>query len=73
MRTSRLRVVILDDEEFVRAAYSMILRHWFEAIDLHMFGDAASAWDELARNEPDLFITDIHHAGMSCSEMLGRS
>jgi DNA-binding NtrC family response regulator len=65
-----LRIVIMDDWEGPRRAYRMILKGNFDGVQILEFAEAQAAWEELARTDPDLFITDINHAGLSCQEML---
>jgi DNA-binding NtrC family response regulator len=72
-RESRsLRIVILDDEEGPRESYSIMLKRLYDGVEILKCGDARDAWQELSRKDPDLFVTDIHHVGMSCPEMLAR-
>lgn len=67
----KLRIVILDDEEGPRRASTAMLKHcWPLGAEILEFEDAADAWRELLRADPDLFITDIAHPGMTCLEML---
>ena len=71
-RTRPLRIVISDDEEGVRESYSAILKSWYDDIEILKFHDSRETWGELLRADPDLFITDIHHALISGPEMLAR-
>src|SRR5664280_1699422 len=66
------RIVILDDCEGPRNSYVVILKEFFSGTELVALEDSNSAWQELVRKAPDLFITDITHVGMSCREMLSR-
>ena len=67
----KLRVVILDDEEGPRQACVMILEScWQQGVEIVEFEGSLDAWKELSRTDPDLFITDIAHTGMTCLEML---
>jgi DNA-binding NtrC family response regulator len=67
-----LRIVVLDDEEGARECYSLVLKWLYDGVEILKFGDARATWEELSHTDPDLFITDIHHVGMSCPEMLAR-
>jgi CheY-like chemotaxis protein len=71
-KTRPPRIVILDDEEAVRESHSLLLKHCYEGVEILKFGDARDAWQELSHRNPDLFITDIHHAWISCEEILSR-
>lgn len=65
------RIVILDDEYCAREIYRLMLGD-FTGLEILDFGDAAAAWTELSRADPDLFITDINHPGMRCADMLAK-
>jgi DNA-binding NtrC family response regulator len=67
-----LRIVVLDDVEGPRRAYAVMLKGWYHRVEMLEFEDAHDAWQELSRTDPDLFITDIQHVGISCKEMLTR-
>jgi FixJ family two-component response regulator len=69
-RTRTLRIVIMDDEDWLREAYSIMLRGWYDGAEVLKFDDPRAALQELSRSHTDLFITDIHHSGMSGAEML---
>jgi DNA-binding NtrC family response regulator len=56
----------------VRESQSLLLKHCYEGVEILKFGDARDAWQELSHRNPDLFITDIHHAWISCEEILSR-
>ena len=67
----KLRVVVLDDEEGPRRACVMILEScWQQGVEILEFEGSLDAWKELSRTDPDLFITDNAHTGMTCLEML---
>ena len=67
-----LRIVVLDDVEGPRRAYAVMLKGWYHRVEMLEFEDAHDAWQELLRTDPDLFISDITHPGISCKEMLTR-
>lgn len=68
-----LRVVVLDDEEGPRrTCVAMLKGCWHHGEEILEFEDARDAWQELSRTDPDLFITDIQHVGISCKEILTR-
>ena len=71
-RTRPPRIVVFDDNEGPRKAYSMILRGCYDGVQILALEDSYAAWQELSRCDPDLFISDITHAGISCKEMLRR-
>jgi len=64
------RIVILDDEQSCRDSYSLMLKWSYDGVGVVQFDDPGAALQELSRSATDLFITDIHHSGMSCAEML---
>jgi CheY-like chemotaxis protein len=70
-RKEPLRVVVLDDEESVWIMYRTILETFYKEVTVVGCHTGDEAWEELSRKDPDLFITDLHHNGMSCPEMLG--
>lgn len=67
-----LRIVVLDDEPFVGEALQMMLRFDLPDSFILTFTDAAAALQELEREGPDLFTTDINHVGMRFPEILDR-
>ncbi|MGD1087139.1 MAG: response regulator [Verrucomicrobiota bacterium] len=72
-KRKKLRIVVLDDEEGARqGCVAMLKSCWPNGAEILEFGDSLDAWQELSRTDPDLFITDIRHAGISCTEMLTR-
>ena len=64
------RVLILDDEEGPREAWSFILKSWYEQIVVVVADNGDDAWQILSKSNFDLFVTDIRHPGKSCQEML---
>jgi DNA-binding NtrC family response regulator len=69
----KLRIVVLDDEEGPRRSCVVCLKGcWPHGEEILEFDDSLDAWQELSRTDPDLFITDIQHVGISCKEMLTR-
>jgi DNA-binding NtrC family response regulator len=71
-RTRSPRIVILDDQEGPRRWHLAVLKDMYEELEIWDFEDSYAAWQELLRTDPDLFITDISHIGISCKEMLTR-
>ncbi len=71
-RKRPLRIVVLDDEPLFQEFYRMLLQDWYEGIVVVRCHNGHEAWAELSRADPDLFITDRAHTGMSCGEMLKR-
>jgi DNA-binding NtrC family response regulator len=63
------RVLILDDEEGPRKAWSFILKHWYEEIEVVVADNGDGAWQALSKSNFDLFVTDIRHPGKSCQEV----
>lgn len=69
----KLRIVVLDDEEGPRRSCAVVLEScWQHGVEILEFEDSREAWQELSSTDPDLFITDIQHVGISCKEMLTR-
>ncbi len=71
-RTHPPRIVVLDDEEGPRRWHLAVLKGMYEGQTILDFEDSDAAWQELLRTDPDLFITDIRHVGISGIEMLKR-
>ncbi len=67
-----LRIVINDDEEGCRVSYSLMLKWSYDGIEILTFNDSRDTWRELSRADPDLLITDIHHALISGPDLLSR-
>jgi DNA-binding NtrC family response regulator len=57
-KTSLVKIVIVDDEEWLLEMIKMVILNAFTNVTLRMFQDAKEAWQELLRADPDLFITD---------------
>ncbi|MDD5138840.1 MAG: response regulator [Verrucomicrobiales bacterium] len=67
----KLRIVVLDDEEGPRrSCVAMFKSCWPNGAEILEFENAHDAWQELSRADPDLFITDITHPGMTCLDTL---
>lgn len=49
-----------------------VVRTYVNDATILTFTDAESAYEELTREDPDLFMTDICHLGMSTDEILAR-
>jgi response regulator RpfG family c-di-GMP phosphodiesterase len=68
------RIVILDDQPEVGECCELMLRKCLfrdlDPLEILTFTDAAKAMSELLREDPDLFITDIHHVGIPCDVMI---
>jgi CheY-like chemotaxis protein len=67
-----LHIVTLDDEPFVGEAIQMMLRFDLPDSFILTFTSAESALQELEREDPDVFTTDINHVGMRFPEILDR-
>jgi CheY-like chemotaxis protein len=70
--TRPLRIVVLDDEPCVREALQLLLRSYLPNSVILTFNDAESALQELEREDPDLFTTDLNHPGRLRGEALLR-
>lgn len=64
------RIVLVDDEEWLREMLELAIRQCFKDADVLSFDSGDQAWQELLRVEPDLFITDICRPGLSGLKML---
>ena len=64
------RIVLVDDEEWLREMLEMAIRQCFKDANVLSFDNGDQAWQELLRVEPDLFITDICRPGLSGLKML---
>jgi CheY-like chemotaxis protein len=65
-----LRIVMLDDEPCFLDCLKLITEGWFRDATILTFGNSRDAMQELTREDPDLFTTDINHVGLCCTEML---
>src|SRR5258708_7885621 len=65
-----LRIVMLDDVEGPLRSTEMVIRSWFKNATVLKFQNGDEALRELAREEPDLLVTDVCHPGPSGYEML---
>jgi DNA-binding NtrC family response regulator len=70
LQTLPPRIVQLDDDIELSETYRVVLQSWYEGGVVVQCAGGDEAWEALSRANPDLFITDIHHPGMSCPEML---
>jgi DNA-binding response OmpR family regulator len=64
------RIVLLEDELGTAKDLELLLRWWFRELDLVVFSNGDEAWTDLCRQDPDLFITDWFHPGLSGAEIL---
>lgn len=64
------KVVVLDDESFVRESLQMILKREFPEARVITFGGSEEALKELLDADPDLFTTDLMHPGISSTSIL---
>lgn len=69
-RLSPPRIVMLDDEPAVLQCLTFVMRLWFKDAVLLTFDSADNATEELAREAPDLFTTDVNHLPPRGYEML---
>jgi CheY-like chemotaxis protein len=66
------RIVLCDDESFLREMMVMVIGMGFKDYELAQCSDGDQAWREICRQAPDLLITDSAHTGMHVQEMLHR-
>lgn len=58
-RASRLRIIVVNDEEGPIQSIIIILQKWYNKdAEVLAFDDSEKAWQELLRTDPDLLITD---------------
>jgi len=60
------RIVIMDDEEHVGVALSMMIHKEFSGTEVLTFTNAAEAMDALLEQPPDILTTDWSHPGRMC-------
>lgn len=60
----------MDDEPPLRAILERIIRSIVSDVSILCFGDANLAWQELMREDPDLFTTDVMHPSATTAEIL---
>ncbi|HQS32057.1 MAG: response regulator receiver protein [Polaromonas sp. 39-63-203] len=67
---SRLRVLIVEDDENTRELYRCQLEEWDLAVDCTFMPSAIEALMDIASMRPDLLITDLSMPGVDGIEML---
>ncbi len=65
-----LRIVVVDDEPYCLEAFELIIRYWFKDVTLLLFSNSSEAWQELAREGPDLLILDMPLSGLEILPLL---
>ncbi len=70
--TRPARIIWLDDESKLIRAVSRLLPDYIKEYSLIACGDGNEALEEIARQAPDLLITDYHHPGARLDEILLR-
>src|SRR5437868_2547471 len=60
-----LRIVIVDDMEGPLRSTEMVIRSWFKNVTVLKSQNGDEALQELAREAPDLLVTDVCHPGLS--------
>lgn len=55
----RPRIVVLDDEPFMREMHNTLLRNLLKEVTVLNFQNGDEAWRELSHTEPDVLITDL--------------
>ena len=63
---------MLDDEPSTLKLLEAVIRVYFKDAIILTFADGDLAYQELVRESPDLFTTDINHLGMRGTEILAR-
>ncbi len=71
-RVGKPRVILLEDSQILSEIMNLCILNWFWDPEVLVFEDGDAAWQELARSEPDLFITDWLHPGADGGELLRR-
>ena len=64
----RMNIVIVDDEESVRALIVEVLVYLNASIT--EFGDGLTAWEHIKSSRTDIVISDVHMDGMKGLELL---
>lgn len=57
--TQNLNVMVVEDDEFLRAAYRDQIASWKQPVDLRLCADGVQAMLEIGRVPPDLLVTDL--------------
>ena len=71
-RTRPPRIVMLDDLSQMLELIKGVLQHSFKDATILTFTNTELAYQELMREDPDLFTIDICHIGMPVDEVLAR-
>lgn len=66
------RIVMIDDLPAVLDTLESLTKIWFKEVTILRFTDAEQAYQELEREAPDLFITDVCHPAPDGDELLRR-
>jgi len=69
-RARQPRIVLVDDEEYLREMMELAIYACFKEAVVLSFGDGDRAWQELMRTPPDLLITDMVRDGLNGWKML---
>ena len=67
---SRLRVLIVEDDEATRELYRINFEEWDLPVDCTWMSSALEAMMDIASMKPDLLVTDLSMAGVDGIEML---
>ena len=62
----------LEDEELLRGLVATIAEGApsLDNLEIHWVADGDEAWNVMASSNPDIFITDLLHPGVSASQLL---
>lgn len=69
-KKSSPRIVLVDDEEWLREMFELAIRNCFKDAVVVSFADGEQAWQELSHTAPDLLITDMNRPGLNGWKML---
>lgn len=66
--TRPARILVLDDEDWLKEMLNLILRKFFRDYTVTETSTGEEAWQEIQRDAPDLIITDYAHHGAPLEE-----
>lgn len=66
------RVLIIDDQESVRAVIAEVLEDWSDPLEVEQAENGQIAWDKIQANPYDLLICDVKMPVMDGFEVLKR-
>ena len=71
-KVSPVRIVHVDDENFLLKMVEVVIRTKFNNVAIQSFHDSNEAWQELSQTDPDILITDDKMPGLTGEGLVRR-